>query len=114
MDEKGIDKLLEQKQAKKEEEKARLRALYLGQIEDYCNLSFKEDLPAGVALALEELVKTDPGKFNIAAEKLSDMAVTYQVAGDGLPDYIRHWLNPYRRAFILSNKKEREYRDDRI
>lgn len=109
-----MDKLLEQEQAKKEEEKARLQALYLGQIEDYCNLSFKEDLPAGVALALEELVKTDPGKFNIAAEKLSDMAVTYQVAGDGLPDYIRHWLNPYRRAYILSNKKKREYRGDRI
>lgn len=109
-----MEKLLEQEQTKKEEEKARLRDLYLGQIEDYCNLSFKEDLPAGVALALEELVKTDPGKFNIAAEKLSDMAVTYQVAGDGLPDYIRHWLNPYRRAYILSNKKKREYRGDHI
>ena len=109
-----MDKLLEQERAKKEDEKTRLRALYLEQIEDYCNLSFKEDLPAGVALALEELVKTDPGKFNIAAEKLSDMAVTYQVAGDGLPDYIRHWLNPYRRAYILSNKKKREYRGGHI
>lgn len=109
-----MDKLLEQEQAKKEVEKTRLRALYLGQIEDYCNLSFKEDLPAGVALALEELVKTDPGKFNLASEKLSDMAVTYQVSGDGLPDYIRHWLNPYRRAYILSNKKKREYHGGHI
>lgn len=109
MDQKQIKDLLAQAREEKEEDKTRLRALYLEQIEDYCNLSFEKDLPAGVALALDELVKTDPSRFNLTSEKLSDMAVTYSGTSDGLPDYIQAWLNPYRRIYLAGNKRKRPY-----
>ncbi|EGS29742.1 conserved domain protein [Peptoniphilus sp. oral taxon 375 str. F0436] len=109
MDQKQIKDLLAQAREEKKEDKARLRALYLEQIEDYCNLSFEKDLPAGVVLALDELVKTDPSRFNLASEKLSDMAVTYSGTSDGLPGYIRNWLNPYRRIYLAGNKRKRPY-----
>ncbi|UHR03265.1 hypothetical protein LV469_02955 [Peptoniphilus sp. GNH] len=102
-----------------EKEEKRLQELYLRQIEDYCNILFKEPYPSGVALALENLVKLDPMKFNVASEKLSDMSITY-VNGNGsgggssgLPDFILEWINPYRRPYIMSDKIKKYYDDGR-
>lgn len=101
------------------EEEKRLQELYLRQIEDYCNILFKEPYPSGVALALENLVKLDPMKFNIASEKLSDMSITYVNGNEsgggssGLPGFIMEWINPYRRPYIMSDKIKKYYNDGR-
>lgn len=101
------------------EEEKRLQELYLRQIEDYCNILFKEPYPSGVALALENLVKLDPMKFNIVSEKLSDMSITYANGNgsgggsSGLPEFILEWINPYRRPFIMSDKNKKYYNDGR-
>lgn len=102
------------------EEKKRLEGLYLMQIEDYCNIRFKEPYPSGIALALENLVELDPLKFNIASEKIADMSITYANSNSsasggssGLPDFILAWINPYRRPFIMSDKKKKYYDDGR-
>lgn len=92
------------------EEQEKLRQLYMLQIEDYCNVYFDHDnLPAGVQLALDELVKVDPMKFNLTSEKLSDMAKTYSDNGGDIPKYILNWLSPYRRVFLVGDKKKRYY-----
>lgn len=92
------------------EEKEKLKELYLSQIEDYCNVIFDvENLPAGVQLALDELINLDPMQFNVTSEKLSDMSMTYADNGGDIPKYILNWLNPYRRIFLVGNKKKRYY-----
>lgn len=91
-------------------EDERLKELYLEQIQDYCNVLFdKKKLPAGVQLALDELVKLDPMQFNVTSEKLSDMSKTYTDNGGDMPKYILNWLSPYRRIFLVGNKKKRYY-----
>lgn len=99
-----------------EEEFARLRPLYKEWIEDYCNVTFEDGkIPASVNMALDELVKTDPKNFNISSEKLSDMSITYGGgssgggAGGGIPSYILAWLEPYRRPFLVSDKRKKPY-----
>lgn len=101
-----------------EEKKKRLEGLYLTQIEDYCNIRFKEPYPSGVRLALDNLVEMDPLKFNVSSEKLADMTITYNsssvAAGNGnIPDFILSWIRPYRRPFIVSNKVKKYYDDGR-
>lgn len=87
-----------------------LETLYLEHIEDYCNVTFnREHLPSGVKLALQELIKVDPMQFSVTSEKLSDMAKTYSDNGGGIPKYILNWLSPYRRIFLVGNKKKRQY-----
>ena len=109
----------ELRKLKEQEEKDRLSGLYLEQIEDYCNIRFKEPYPSGVALALENLVELDPLKFTIASEKIADMSITYangnstSGGSSGLPDFILAWINPYRRPFIMSDKKKKYYDDGR-
>lgn len=109
----------ELKKLKEQEEKKRLESLYLMQIEDYCNIRFKEPYPSGIALALENLVELDPLKFNIASEKIADMSITYangnstSGGSSGLPDFILAWINPYRRPFLMSDKKKKYYDDGR-
>ena len=109
----------ELRKLKEQEEKDRLSGLYLAQIEDYCNIRFKEPYPSGIALALENLVELDPLKFNVASEKLADMSITYTQSGasgggsSGLPDFIMAWINPYRRPFLMSDKKKKYYDDGR-
>lgn len=92
-----------------------LRKLYLTQIEDYCNVIFNEPYPAGIELALDTLCKLDPLQFAIASESLSDMSTTYATPtnGSGIPDFIISWIDPYRRPFIVSNKKKKVYNDGR-
>jgi len=110
----------ELRKLKEAEEKKRLEGLYLMQIEDYCNIRFKEPYPSGIALALENLVKMDPLKFGIASEKIADMSITYANSSgsatggsSGLPDFILTWINPYRRPFLMSDKKKKYYDDGR-
>jgi len=94
-------------------EEKRLRALYLGWIEDYCRVEFKEPYPNGVLLALENLTKNDPFSFSVTSEKLSDMAITYNNTGD-LPKYIYNWLNPYRRIALAEDKRKLVYGSNNI
>ena len=110
----------ELRKLKEQDEKERLSGLYLAQIEDYCNIRFKPPYPSGIALALENLVKLDPLKFTIASEKIADMSITYANSNSnatggssGLPDFILAWINPYRRPFIMSDKKKKYYDDGR-
>lgn len=109
----------ELRKLKEQEEKDRLSGLYLEQIEDYCNIRFKEPYPSGIALALENLVELDPLKFTIASEKLADMSITYANGNttgggsSGLPEFILAWINPYRRPFLMSDKKKKYYDDGR-
>lgn len=93
-----------------------LKDLYLKNIEDYCNVTFdSEDMPAGVALALDELIRTDPARYNIASEKLADLQISYNGNGvtGGLPAYIRFWIEPYRRVHLVGDKRKRPYNDGR-
>lgn len=99
-----------------EEEFAKLRPLYKEWVEDYCNVTFEDGkVPAAISLALDELVKTDPKSYNISSEKLSDMSITYGggTSGGGndggIPKYILAWLEPYRRPFLVSDKRKKPY-----
>jgi hypothetical protein len=101
---------MEDKTLSKEEEREILRTLYLEQIEDFCNVTFdQDDLPGGVGLALNELVKTNPSRYLIQSEKLSDMSKTYGQADGSIPAYIEARLSPYRRIFLVGNKEKRPY-----
>ena len=86
-----------------------LEKLYLEQIEDYCNVKFEENnLPAGVNLAIADLIENDPSEYRKTSEKLSDLSITYEATGT-LPTYILNWLEPYRRPFLVGNKKKKHY-----
>lgn len=74
-----------------------LKDTYLRWIEHYCNNEFdKEELPAGVELALDSLTKIDPLDFSVSSAKLSDMSQTFSNDGD-IPRFIYNWLKPYRK-----------------
>lgn len=90
-----------------------LRKLYLEQVQDYCNVIFDEEIPAGVALALDELVKIDPMQYSVTSEKLSDMSLTYSDNGGDIPVYIKAWIEPYRRIHLVGNKEKRYYSGSR-
>lgn len=78
-----------------------LTADYLAWIEDYCRNNFDPDnLPGGVKLALNNLVKTDPLSFNVTSEKIADLSQTFANSG-GVPAFILEWLSPYRRLKSL-------------
>lgn len=117
----NVDEVMDkftQDMSEEEAKKEQLKKLYLNQIEDYCNVLFKYPYPSGITLALDNLVLMDPLKFNIASEKLADMSITYTTGsvgegGSGLPDFILAWINPYRRPFIMSDKKKKYYDDGR-
>lgn len=89
-------------------EKKDIRKLYLEQVEDYCNVIFDE-IPAGVELALDELVEFDPMQYSVTSEKLSDMSLTYSDNGGAIPKHIQHWLEPYKRIHLVGNKRKRFY-----
>lgn len=80
-----------------------LEELYLEWCMDYCNNYFdKDNLPSGIKLAIQELVKIDPLQFGISSQSLHDMSITYAETGDsGIPKYILGWLEPYRRLKTL-------------
>lgn len=113
---KEVEKTIQDEEVKEEEEREKLRPLYKEWVEDYCNMIFDDGkVPAAISLALDELVKTDPKSFNISSEKLSDMSITYGGGssgggnGGGIPLYILAWLEPYRRPFLVSDKRKKPY-----
>lgn len=75
-----------------------IKQAYLEWIEDYTNNKFdKDNLPGGVKLALDNLVKIDPLRLNILSEKIADLSQTY--ANDGnIPQFIYNWIKPYKRV----------------
>lgn len=88
-----------------------LKEMYLEQLEDYCNVTFPRDnLPGGIALAVNELIQTDPNQYRIASEKLDSMSMTYATDG-GIPAYIKAWIAPYRRPHLVGDKRKRLYND---
>ena len=112
----GVEKVIQDEEVKEEEEREKLRPLYKEWVEDYCNMTFDDyQIPAAVSLALDELVKTDPKSYNISSEKLSDMSITYGGGASGggndggIPKYILAWLEPYRRPFLVSDKRKKPY-----
>lgn len=90
-------------------EKKDIRKLYLEQVEDYCNVIFDDEIPAGVELALDELVEIDPMQYSVTSEKLSDMSLTYSDNGGEIPAYIKRWLEPYKRIHLVGDKRKRYY-----
>lgn len=78
-----------------------VRQAYLDWIEDFCNNEFdKYNLPGGVKLALDQLVKIDPLDFNIASESMADLSQTFANDGD-IPKFIYKWIDPYKRLKSL-------------
>ena len=113
---KEVEKAIQDEEVKEEEEREKLRPLYKEWVEDYCNMTFGDDkVPAAISLALDELVETDPKSYNISSEKLSDMSITYGGGASGggndggIPKYILAWLEPYRRPFLVSDKRKKPY-----
>lgn len=113
---KEVEKAIQDEEVKEEEEREKLRPLYKEWVEDYCNMTFDDGkVPAIIDMVLDELVKTDPKSFNISSEKLSDMSITYGGGssgggnGGGIPGYILAWLEPYRRPFLVSDKRKKPY-----
>jgi hypothetical protein len=79
-----------------------LRTEYLGFIEDETNNKFDPDnLPSGVKLALDMLVKLDPMDFDIASESIGDMSQSFVTNDEGIPIKVLRWLKPYYRLKSL-------------
>lgn len=94
----------------------KLKEAYLKLIEDYCNVIFEKPYPQVINMALDELIKTDPMSYRIQSEKLSDMSITYNAPVDkqgAFPDYVAAWLMPYRRPYLVSDKRKKVYNDGR-
>ena len=79
-----------------------LKLEYLRWIMDETNNKFDfTDLPGGVKIALDLLVKLDPLEFDVVSEKLSDMSQTFAVNENGIPLKVMAWLKPYYRLKSL-------------
>lgn len=79
-----------------------LRELYIKWCEDETRNKFdREDLPAGVVLAVGLMEELDPLEFDVVSEKLSDMSQTYATNEDGIPLKVMRWLRPYYRLRSL-------------
>lgn len=86
-----------------------IKELYIEDIEDYCNVIFdRENLPAGVQLALNRCMSYDPKKYGIASEKLFDMSKTYK-SSDELIGEIKSYLNKYARPHLVGDKGKRPF-----
>ena len=80
----------------------KLRKLYINWCEDETRNKFgKDNLPAGVKLAVDLLIELDPLEFDVTSEKLSDMSITYATNEDGIPLKVLRWLKPYYRLKSL-------------
>ena len=75
-----------------------VRQAYLEWIEDYCNNTFdKDNLPGGVKLALDQLIKIDPLRFSIQSEQIGDLSQTFANDDGDMPKFIYKWIDPYKR-----------------
>lgn len=80
----------------------KLRELYIEWCEDETGNTFdKDNLKAGVSLAVDLLMKLDPLEFDVTSEKLSDMSITYATNEEGIPLKVLRWLKPYYRLRSL-------------
>lgn len=74
----------------------KLRDLYIKWCQNETRNKFdKENLPAGVELAVDLLMDLDPMEFDVTSEKLSDMSQTFATNEDGIPLKVLRWLRPY-------------------
>lgn len=90
-----------------------LEELYLEDIEDYCNVIFdRENLPAGIVLAIHRKMSQNPSKYGVTSEKLSDMSITYSDAAILERDWTSS-LAKYTRPHLVSNKNKKPYQDGR-
>lgn len=79
-----------------------LRQVYIEWIEDETNNKFDRDnLPAGVRLAVDLLSELDPLEFDVVSESISDMSQTFATNEDGIPLKVMRWLKPYYRIKTL-------------
>lgn len=80
----------------------KIKGLYIKWCEDETRNKFdKDNLPAGVELAVNLLIELDPLEFDIVSEKLSDMSITYATNEEGIPIKVLRWLKPYYRLKSL-------------
>ena len=81
---------------------AKLKELYIQWCEDETRNTFdKDNLPPGIELAVNLLMKLDPLEFDVTSEKLSDMSTTYATSEEGIPLKVLRWLKPYYRLRSL-------------
>lgn len=79
-----------------------LREEYIKWCEDETRNKFdRQDLPAGVRLAVNLLEELDPLEFDVVSEKLSDMSQTFATNEEGIPLKVLRWLRPYYRLRSL-------------
>lgn len=79
-----------------------LREEYIKWCEDETRNKFdRQDLPAGVRLAVNLLEELDPLEFDVVSEKLSDMSQTFATNEEGIPLKVMRWLRPYYRLRSL-------------
>lgn len=79
-----------------------LREEYIKWCEDETRNKFdRQDLPAGVNLAVNLLEELDPLEFDVVSEKLSDMSQTFATNEEGIPLKVLRWLRPYYRLRSL-------------
>lgn len=79
-----------------------LREEYIKWCEDETRNKFdRQDLPAGVRLAVNLLEELDPLEFDVVSEKLSDMSQTFATNEEGIPLKVLRWLKPYYRLRSL-------------
>lgn len=86
-----------------------IKEIYIQDIEDYCNVIFDRDnLPAGVKIALMKCMEYDPSNYGIASEQLSDMSQTYKNT-DELIKEIHSSIQKYARLHLAGDKAKRPY-----
>lgn len=72
------------------------RENYLRWIEEYTNNQFDRDnLPGGVALALERLEELHKQNPTVTSERVGDLSRSFST--DGIPAQVVELLRPYRR-----------------
>jgi len=76
---------------------AEVREAYLEWINDFCNQNYTEDdMPGGVKLALDQLVKMSALPVGVTSESVADLSRSFSIAQE-IPAPIRTKLYPYRR-----------------
>lgn len=76
----------------------KLRLQYLDWIIDETNNDFGNgELPGGIEIALDLLVKLDPLEFGVVSESIEGLSQSFASNDDGIPLKVMRWLKPYYR-----------------
>lgn len=76
----------------------KLRLQYLDWIIDETNNDFGNgELPSGIEIALDLLIKLDPLEFGVVSESIEGLSQSFASNDDGIPLKIMRWLKPYYR-----------------